>query len=227
MSDVTRRIRTAGYWDVAIHPKTFVPDRVRFPELRQIIENAVVEVRGWDFPHIDRNNPPTNHIDFIEQESEWQYHAERWRFYQSGQFTLLRALAYDWRDRSQVWPQEEGWRSGSQLGIGDTLFTLFEIYEFAAHLSNTVAGETEMRVRASLSGLRGRVLVVDDPHRWGFHDPGRATIEAFTFDRVLTQTELMASPDTLATASAQDLFARFGRDVTADFLRDWLSKLRR
>ena len=92
MSEITTRIRSAGYWEIAIHPVTFAQTRIpSVLELFPTIQRCVVEVRGWDFPHIDRNVPaPAPHLDFIQQESEWEHHAERWRLYQSGQFLLLR-----------------------------------------------------------------------------------------------------------------------------------------
>jgi hypothetical protein len=226
MSEITARIRSAGYWDVAIHPAVFNERRIpNVLDLYPIVQRSVVEVRGWDFPHLNRRADPVPHLDFIQAETEWEHHAERWRFYQSGQFMMLRAMAYDWRDRSGWWPADERWQRGAQLGIGDALFTLWEIFEFAARLSNSPAGDDRMRIHIEVGGLRARALVVDDPRRVGFSMEHRAEVDTFPIDRVLSRTELMAGADPLAIAAARELFARFGRDLSPDLLRDWLGKL--
>lgn len=229
MSDITRRILSAGYWRVTIHPASFREKRVaNILALFPIVQKSAVEVRGWDFPHVDRHADPVPNLDFIEQETEWEHTAEKWRFYQSGQFAVLRAMPYDWRDRSGWWPPDAGWKRGGALGIGDALFQFFEIFEFAARLSNTEAGDDHMRVGVEIGGLRDRALVVDDPRRLGFpRNRNVATIDTFPIDAVHARTDLLANASDLAVAAARELFARFGKDLSAERLREWLNTLLR
>jgi hypothetical protein len=229
MSEITERIRTAGFWEVAIHPTTFRERRVgNVAELLPLLQGCVVSVRGWDFPHIDRHLNVTTHLDFIQQESDWEQFTERWRFYQSGQFVILRAMHYDWRDRSSWHPQDAGWRRGAVLGIGDALYTLLEIFELAARISNTAAGDDPMRVAIKVGGLRDRRLVVDDPRRLDIPRADYvAAINELPLEFVHSRAELLADPASFAVEAARQLFARFNRDIPAARLSEWLETLRR
>ena len=229
MSDITRKIRSAGYWEVAIHPTTFRERRINdIAALLPLLEGCVVSVRGWDFPHIDRQQQVITHIDYIQQESDWDQFTERWRFYQSGQFTILRAMHSDWRDQSAWHRPDPGWRRGGQLGIGEALYTLFEIFELAARLSNTAAGDDRMRVAITAGGLEGRMLIVDDPLRAGIPRADYvAGIPAFPMEFVKPRTDLLADPAGLAVEAGRELFARFNRNIPTERLSEWLGTLRR
>lgn len=228
MSDLTREIRSAGYWEVTIRPKVFRPDRVPdLLDLQTILERSVVSVRGWDFPHIARNERVLPHLDFIQQESDWQQFRERWRFYQSGQFVILRAMHYDWRDRSEWYPADAHWRRGAILGISEGLWAFFEIYEFAARLSNTKAGDEQMRVSIKVGGIQNRMLVVDDPRRFGIPRAEHvAAIDVFPIDGEFSRTELLTNSAGLAVIAARSLFQRFNWDLPVDRLTEWLDSLR-
>jgi hypothetical protein len=229
MSELTERIRSAGYWLVQIHPTVFREKGIpNIQDLYPIIQRCVVEVRGWDFPHLDSKAPTVPHLDFIEQESEWQQFAERWRFYQSGQFVLLRAMPYDWRDRSTGWRPDQEWKRGAALGIGEALFDLFEVFEFAARLSNTAAGDDRMNVAITVGGLKGRRLVVDDPMRVAFERASHvAEIDTLPLDCKCSRTDLLANPAELAVVAARELFARFNRNIPVERLTEWLQTLRK
>lgn len=226
MSEITARIKSAGYWLVAIHPAKFVANRVaNILDLEPILSRCLVDVRGWNFPHIDRHNPIVPNSDFIQQETEWEHHAERWRFYQSGQFSILRAMPYDWRDRSGWWPPDKPWKRGSQLGVGDALLTFYEVFELAARLSNTEAGDDHMRISVEVGGIKDRVLVVDDQRRYDFSGTFPAEVDVLRFNWELSRTELLAAAPELAVGAAPELFARFNRQLGPDLLRDWLQKI--
>lgn len=226
MSEITDRIKSAGYWRVAIHPSTFIEKRVANTlSLEPILRKCAVDVRGWDYPHIDRHNAIVPHLDFIQQETEWEHHAERWRFYQSGQFAILRAMPYDWRDRSGWWPPDQTWKRGAQLGIGDSLLTFYEIFELAARLSSTEAGDDQMQISVEVGGLKGRVLVVDDSNRLGFSQAVAAEIDVLPLSWTYARTDLLAGAPELAVAAVPELFARFNRQLSADLRRDWLQKI--
>jgi hypothetical protein len=229
MSELTKEIRTAGYWEVAIHPASFREKRIpSLLDLEPMLQKCVVAVRGWDFPHIDRQARVIPRLDFIEQESDWEQFRERWRFYQSGLFVILRAMHYDWRDRSSWHPRDAGWKRGATLGIGEALYALFEVFELAARLSNTPAGDDRMRVAITAGGLQGRMLVVDDPRRFGFPRAEHvAAIESFPLDLQYSRAELLANPAELAVAAARELFARFNWDIPVERLTAWLATLRK
>lgn len=228
MSELTREIRSAGFWFVVIHPIPFVPDRVKpITELFPLISRLAVEIRGWDYPHVDRDPEPTPGVDSVGQELSWDNHAESWKFYQSGQFVALTAFTYDRRDKSDLWPSDASWRRGALLGIGDALYRFVEIFELAARLSKSVAGDETMHISITVGGLQGRVLAVDSRNRWPLRHAPPATIPEFTLADDFGRLELAADSLTPAIAWAQELFRRFGKEISADDLRDWLKELRR
>src|SRR5437868_1950399 len=83
VSEIKKRIRSAGYWETIVRPARFVRHRIEpITALLPLLRRCHVEVRGWDFPHISDHDPIITGADFVEQESEWQHHAEAWRLYQ-------------------------------------------------------------------------------------------------------------------------------------------------
>lgn len=226
MSPLAEEIRSRGHWQVIIRPAMFSPKRIPdIAALYPIIEKSRVQLRGWDCPHIG-GNPEIRDVDWVGLETNWEHHLEMWRLYRSGQFFHLSALWDDWRDRSGLWPPDKTWASGQQIGVGDVLFHLTEILEFAARFSMTDAGDEAMHIDVHLKKLRGRVLVTDTPRRapiWA----APATIDEFPFTVDLTRTDLVSNPRELALAWSMELFKRFGWDSTMDLLRGWQSELGR
>ena len=227
MSELTRKIKTAGYVEVSIRPDRFVADRIQpITSLFPIVQRCQVVLRGWDYPHIDTEGlGPTPNLDFVEQETEWKHHLGWWRLYQSGQFLSLRGIAHDWRDQSDLWPADDIWRRGELLMIEDTLFTVAEIFEFAARYSNTDAGDDPMHVDITFGGLEDRTLAVSDIRRIDSMVKQAARIREFPQTFVVPRAELVAEPRSLAIRAGQELFRRFGEELRTDLLRDWLNGL--
>jgi hypothetical protein len=134
-------------------------------------------------------------------------------------------VSYDWRDQSGFWPADAAWRPGDTLTIEEALFTFAEVFEFAARLSNTAAGDDPMHVSITVGGLRDRTLAVGDPRRMDFIDRPRARIQTFPQQFDVPRARLLAEPRALAIAGAQELFRRFGQNLSTDLLRDWLGQL--
>ena len=103
-------------------------DRVAYEALLPTVQRCVVQIRGWDFPHLSNQVEIERQADWIGQSSEWEHLLEAWRFYQSGQFVDLSGIWEDWRDQSSLHPAGGDWRQGQTLGVGDALFRLTEIF---------------------------------------------------------------------------------------------------
>jgi hypothetical protein len=225
VSEIKKRIRSAGYWETIVRPARFVRHRIEpITALLPLLRRCHVEVRGWDFPHISDHDPIITGADFVEQESEWQHHAEAWRLYQTGQFVDLRGMPNDWRDRSDIWPTDDGWQRGDRLGIGDTLFIMFEAFEFSARFAHAMDRDDPLVVQIKAGGLKGRRLYVDDPMRLPLRDEPIAHIETYSQRLELSRAQVMTDPVALAIRAAQELFRRFGREFPDSTLRDWLEK---
>lgn len=229
--DLSTKIRSAGYWETVIRPVTHDAARVRpISKLFPIIQKSAVQIRGWDFPHVDTHNSPQILQDSIAQASSWEHNHEVWRFYQSGQFVSLRGMAYDWRDESGWWPPKkgEGWERGAMLGMLDAFFTLVEIFEFAARLSNTEAGDSQMKIMITVGGLQGRTLYMDNPMRFSAFANHPAALPSFEVPPVtILRDQLLADPVAPAVEAAVELFARFNKEIAPTLIRDWLRDLRR
>jgi hypothetical protein len=131
----------------------------------------------------------------------------------------------DWRDRSTLWPPHKGWESGKALGVEDTLFTFAEIFEFAARLSRTQAGDQQMHLEIVVSGLKDRALWVELVRRSGGNSGdlrmlGKTSIEELPYRIDLMQLQLITEPRELALKPARELFQRFGWEPSLDLLRD-------
>ena len=226
MNELIKRITSRGHWHTVVRPTRFDPQRIKpITVLSPFVERCRVEVRGWDFPHVSRHDPIITAEDYIEQPSEWQHHAEVWRLYQSGQFVDWKALLYDWRDKSEFWPPDAGWRAGDALGIGETLYTLYERFEFGARFAQTLEGNDQITIEITAGGLKNRMLVVDDPGRLPLRDMPRAHIEKFPQQFTFARAELMTDPLGHAVRAGQELFRRFGREFPEDGLRDWVERV--
>lgn len=222
------KIRTRGYWQVVIRPTRFVERRIsEIRALFPIIQKSSVQLRGWDFPHVNPHSDPHIDIDWVGQESEWDAHLEAWRFHQSGLFVDVSGMHYDWRDQSGLFPAPDGWVPGELLGVIDAVYRLTEIMEFAARLALSEAGDEYMHIEIIVGGLKGRRLWVDDRDRASFFADYKASIDEFPYRTELPRSDLVGNPRELALKVTQELFWRFGWEAPIEILRDMQTGLRK
>ena len=221
MSEVLEEIKSRGYWRVAIHPGTFTEKRVaNISDLYPILQKTSVQLRGWGFPHLDSKENVQIDSDWIGQESKWHQYLEFWRFYQSGQFIVFLGFDEDWRDNSEVWPAPKGWEPGLTLSAENTIFQLAEIFEFAARLALTEAGDELMHVEILVNGLGGRALRVNPEKRMSLPLKMKASIKELPYKVDVSRTQLITEPRDLALKPALELFRHFGWDPSLEILRD-------
>lgn len=225
MSEILDAIRSRGYWQVLIRPAVFVRNRIEdISALFPIVRQASVQLRGWDYPHVD-NDAPAIHMDWVGQETRWEHVLELWRMYQSGQFVHFSAFWEDWRDHSSFWPPEKGWEPRKRFGVGETLFRLTEIFEYAARLSLSQAGDESMHISVTLKDLGGRILVADTPGRFPLRRAYKASISEFPLSMDLARPELVGDPRSHALRGATELFKRFGWEASPEVLKTWQAEL--
>jgi hypothetical protein len=218
---------TRGWWEVTIRPTRYQAARVPSLEnLNVLLEKCRVELRGWDFPHIDRQRPVARGLNCIEQSFEWEHYLEWWRFLQSGQLAFRGAIGADWRDRSRLWPAPAHWQHGTTLGAGDTLYFVTEVFEFAARLAANLAGDDPLRIEITAHRMCDRELA-DDSGQGRILRQYNAGIDDMPYSVLLPRADLIATPRDLAITSARWLFERFHWDASVDVLRTWQGELRR
>jgi hypothetical protein len=223
VSAAVDKIRSRGAWDVTIRPASFVPDRIPYQDLDEVLEKTLVRMRGWPVPFIDAHQPLQRGEDWIGQEIEAKItqHYEAWRFFTSGQFNQLRSVSADWRVHTDIMsttPVPEG--ADSVIEVWEILYYLTEMFELAARLALKIAGADEMTVRARLDGLQNRALVVGQPNRVEFMEPYRATLPSLEQSVTLGRDVLVASARSEAAKLSQQFFLRFGWKVSLEQLMD-------
>lgn len=198
-------------------------------QLEPILRRCVVQLRGWDFPHFGDRDPIVWRMKSIAGKTEWQYYREVWRFYRSGQFSYLGGIHEDWIDQVEFprWGPPANLRErGSLLGVGDTLFRMTEIFEFASRLAVTPAGGDAIHIKVEVHNLKDRMLWVDNPNRFPMERDYRADVETYVSEDQFAAAQLAAEARTLAAQWALELFRRFGFSPPLSMLLDQQKELR-
>ena len=224
MTEFLNKIQSRGYWKVVIRPTVFVEKRIEnFAELYPILQKTYVQLKHWrwEFPQINIAAAPGYGIDWIGQESEWDEYLELWRFYQSGQFVNFKGLYEDWRDNSTRRQPPPNWAPGQYLEVEDTLLQFTEIFEFAARLAFTQAGDARMCLDLCVHNLAGRGLKLDRQRKGSsYFSTLTASVKEMPYKVELPAVKLVANPAELALRPAAELFQRFGWDPGIAMLRD-------
>ena len=233
MSEILEKIKSRGHWRVVIRPATFVEKRIaERSALLLILENTSVQLKGWNFPHIDAFVHTQSVTDWIGQEIDWDSIVELWRFYQSGQFVHYSGMLSDWNEHSGTytgWSSQ--WKSGPDgnyivlLDIAEVLFRFAEIFEFASRLTFTEAGDDQMHLEVEVRGIQNHRLRVLPSTEPDFFREMSATPLPYKED--LSRAELIANTRELALQPATKLFQCFGWDPGIKILRDIQSDILR
>lgn len=148
---ILAKIHAAGYWRVVLRPTQYAERRIpTLGDCQKVIEEARVRLRGWDYPHIDRDGM-VNRQHWVESTTDRQHgHIEYWRLHQSGQFVHHFAMREDYEETSKD-------RHG--LDFLNTLYTFTEILEFAARLTSREVFSSGAEVRVELHGCEDRRVI--------------------------------------------------------------------
>jgi hypothetical protein len=219
MTLLTDKIQSRGYWLVTFNPANYIEKRVDYGDLFPILERNAVNLRGWDFPHIDPHIAISRNATWIGQESDWNQYKEAWRFYQSGQFVDAAGLWEDWLDESVLARAPEGWQTGQWLGITNTIHRFTEIFEFVTRLVTTPASDEVMHIHIVLNRLAGRALR-QDPMKIPFRSPKTTSMPRYDYEKDFSKVDLLAQSRELALIAAAELFERFDWAPGIDHLRD-------
>lgn len=217
MKELIEKIKKNGYWKVIIRPIIFDENKIsNLDECKKIIESCVVCLRGWSYPHIDKNGIKISGNDSIEShcDSEWLGHFEYWRFYQSSQFIHYFSMREDYcieEKEIQRIKQQSATKSTKLLDILSTLYSVTEIFEFAQRLaSKDVLGNT-IEISIELGGVEGRELFFwDSFSRWldrnyicTFRD------ENISVKMTLSREELITKSAENALSACMEIFKKF------------------
>lgn len=179
MHNIVKKIKSRGYWEVNIRPDIHNTQRIEKQKIKDIVHSAVVELRGWDYPHFKDNEDPYPILQGIEKTSDWSNHIEFWRMTQSANFYHLLAVKEDWIkdiEYKNMWSRGDELKNKKWLGILNALYALTEIFEFSKRLASQGIFDENIIIEIILHGLESRMLVVDTYDRVPFSFPRVAKI---------------------------------------------------
>jgi hypothetical protein len=218
MSEITEKILSRGHWDVSIRPNEYNEQRVPYGELDDVLASSVVRFRGWPLPFIDQRQAITRGENWIGQDIDAEVvdHYEAWRFFTTGQFSQLRSVSADWRQGREAPRVPRGY--SAIIEVWEILYYATEVFELAARLALSSAGDDLMTVEMELLHLEGRGLVVGQSNRAEFMEPYPAPKGRLRFAQTRPREDLIAEARAGAVDMSSEFFARFGWRPSRDQL---------
>ena len=221
MSALLEKIRSRGYWKVIVRPTTYVEKRVLDKKtLEHILRTTSVSLRGWNFPHVDDFTEPDSGKDWIGQGIAWDRIRELWRFYQSGQFVHYFGMIEDWGGNSTgQWLPSNGGHRRVRLDVKNAVAQFTEVFEFAARLSFTEAGDSGTHMEIVAGNIEDHVLQLPSRPGEAYWIP-QARKPSMTYMTDLPNDVLVAEKRDLALKASMEFFRCFNWDPSIEFLRD-------
>jgi hypothetical protein len=209
--------RNHGYLEVVAFPTEHVATRLgSIATLRDLVQKAEVSLRGWNFPHTDRENS-TAFAKGFQSHTRWERFIEAYRLYRSGLFAWKRAF----------WEDVMGHRTGEGkrvLSFISAIYSFTEFTLFLRRLFEDTAPEATIHVQVTLHGCKDRHLAsFGETFLWPLYV---AKDNVIPLELDITTTELRASADDIARRLAIDVFHVFNwMDVTDQVVMGWQKRL--
>lgn len=184
-----------GHWFVTLQPLPMVDGRIPLSELQDRILRNRVALRGWDYPHLDKDLHFTDGA--IESETNWGQYHERWRLKTSGFF------AHRWRMREDGIPERVG-----TLDFVNAIWSMTEVFIFASRLYGGDESVDSVTVTIDLDGLRNRRLTGSAEY-W-ITVRHLSHVDSFKREATLRRASLTADPEATPALWAQALFHSMG-----------------
>lgn len=208
MTQLHDQIKTRGYWRIIIRPVTFEDRRINtLAKCKELVRECSVQYRGWDYPHFDTNEGPTNGLDCVEQSCGWLSHLEIWRYWQSGQFAHVFGLWEDWLELRTIGTDWEV-SPGETLSVLSAVYLCTEVYEFAARLTMADALGAECKITIELHNTMNRRLSMFNPAR-DLSGEYRTALSSIPYSCQITAAKLVADPRSPALEHAAWIMERF------------------
>jgi hypothetical protein len=159
------------HWRVNFRPDQFNEELI--PSLGnclEIIQKTKLSLRGWDYPHLGRESQREYGNNWISSWSDFMGHNEYWRFFQSGQFIHLfsvrEATEQDFKNHvKSLYPKIDWGTIPGFLSILNFVYTVTEIFEFAARLCESGLYEGGLTIDIRIKGIKGFILIFTDGDR--------------------------------------------------------------
>lgn len=208
-----------GSWELIAYPTTYNPDLIQNSiDAGNIVEQAVVRLRGWDLPHVDSHGNKSNFGKGKQSftVSDRVQVQEAWRMYKSGLFVWKDYFKEDLRGYEQ---------DGKKvLFFVSAIYSLTEIMLFMKRIYAETLGAESIHIELTLNGCKGRMLGEGQPGllHWGYV----SSEEKILVKKDIKTVDLMASFESVARDFVREIFMLFNwNDPAESMLVDWQKKL--
>src|SRR5713101_2205832 len=210
------------HWRVNFRPDSYQREAIpTLAECVRIVQQNAVRLRGWDYPHFsNRIEEQGRGPNWVSSWTDFMGHTEFWRLYQSGQFLHLfkiveateawkseflaiAKMQLNWGDRDSQWSRVKG-----VISIRNFVFTITEIFEFAARLSQAGVYKTHLDISIQLKGVKDFVLSTDRDRVWHSYYP--ASEDVLSFSKRFTVQRIVSASADESFRTALWFFDRFG-----------------
>jgi hypothetical protein len=210
---------TVGHFEVMAYPTVYSAKRITsLPEVLQVIRDCQVALRGWYFPHIQRD-AATTFSDGFQSATSSPRHTEAFRLYQSG---LFRWRGMFWEDGPDAPKSEDGSRG---LSFISAIWSFTEFLLYLSRLYERIAPDTTVRIAIKMSGCRGRELRAYDV-MVAFFGGYVSQEDVISQEREVQVSELRASYLAIAAEMVKHVFHVFNwMDPQDSMIASWQQKL--
>jgi hypothetical protein len=162
--DLPVPVKDHPHWRVNFRPLSTPEAPLTLTECLAKVQRAQVRLRGWYYPHIsNRESERQLSANYLAFWSSFQDHIEYWRFYQSTQFIHLFVIEeainemWDKMLRANATSELPGLLSSEKvphfLSIDNFIYTVTEIFEFAARLAGGDLYQKGISISIRLNGI--------------------------------------------------------------------------
>ncbi|MFA6228300.1 MAG: hypothetical protein WC668_03915 [Patescibacteria group bacterium] len=221
MSELLDKIKLKGYWRVIIRPNKYDDKLIEsLSDCKKIIEKSRVSLRGWDYPHVDRQtgiiSSSNNSVDSFCDWPEGPVY-EYWRFYNTGQFVHYFSMREDLRlspQKVKEYQDEYGVKVDKFLSIIGALYSITEILEFSKRLLTNIENIDSLEIIIELVGVNNRMLFFWDIF---LRETNRAYICKFKEDKILikkvySRDQICNLTNEIALDTTIEIFKKFDWD---------------
>ncbi len=210
-----------GYWDFMAFPSVFAEKRFsNLKVLKTSVEQSVVSLRGWDFPHIEMSKNGEGSGNFsngFQSHTDWLTHVEGFRIYQSGLFNLRQLF---WED------SEPGINKGKKvISFIMIIYTITEFLLFLKRFYESLSDEETIVIQVALHGCKNRRLASFEPSVFltGSYISSEDTIE---IKKEISIIELKTSFKEIGQEIAQHIFYVYNwEQISSSTIESWQTKL--
>jgi len=203
---------TGPHWEVFVEPLPYEAERLDRPAIRDARRKAEVSIRGWNFPHIDKEFDGAFDRG-VQSVTHFAHFEEAHRLYMSGLFAWRRHLWEDLRDT----PEHSG---GRKLSFISAINSITEYLTFATRYLTEVVPDGSGLVQVRMLGLRARGLASYEP-AFPIWEDYLGVTEEWAKSMEVDVAVLRTDHDSLAIAWAHDLFTRvFDAPIDQAVIRD-------